>query len=436
MVAPGGWRLKDHFEKGEARRALHEEHWDFVVLQEQSTLGSNVSIDGLPRIVSDEVFRPCAEKWAAEVAAAGAKPVFYLTWAREKSPEDQAFLTSAVRRAASATHSMVAPVGPAWVLARDERPALSSTSPTAPIPRPPAATSPRARSTRPCSARVPSGCRPASGTPVNLDTEELETGKTAVLVDLAQEDARVLQEAAWSAVQALERLPAEPDRRPARFELPPLPDGAPLTELSLAGAWRGPFAFSPTGPADLTLYLDPPAADGAGWSGHVELGFHSKDLPDVSLDLTRPERRAEGKLVLGAEGAVRDGRPLRRGPARARRADRLRRGEPRGGRGHATPRELDAAQDRLKTGRIPPDAARGEGHARTATGRRSSAERRTASITQRVSSPPRTPASTIRPTSARARTDRRSSRTHGNRRPACRPAFYAVVRSGRSSAGV
>src|SRR6185436_248806 len=103
MVAPGGWRLKDHFEKGEARRVLHEGHWDFVVLQEQSTLGANVTVDGLPRIVSDEVFRPHAEKWAAEIAAAGAKPVFYLTWARKKSPEDQAFLTGAVRRAASAT---------------------------------------------------------------------------------------------------------------------------------------------------------------------------------------------------------------------------------------------------------------------------------------------------------------------------------------------
>ena len=39
MVAPGGWRLKDHWEKGTARKSLNHERWDFVVLQDQSTLG-------------------------------------------------------------------------------------------------------------------------------------------------------------------------------------------------------------------------------------------------------------------------------------------------------------------------------------------------------------------------------------------------------------
>src|SRR5262245_23227206 len=32
MVAPGGWRLRDHFEGGEALGVLRAEHWDFVVL--------------------------------------------------------------------------------------------------------------------------------------------------------------------------------------------------------------------------------------------------------------------------------------------------------------------------------------------------------------------------------------------------------------------
>jgi hypothetical protein len=38
LIAPGGWRLKDHWERGEALKALHEKNWDIVVLQEQSTL--------------------------------------------------------------------------------------------------------------------------------------------------------------------------------------------------------------------------------------------------------------------------------------------------------------------------------------------------------------------------------------------------------------
>jgi hypothetical protein len=34
MVAPGGWRLRDHWEKATARQLLDAEKWDFVVLQE------------------------------------------------------------------------------------------------------------------------------------------------------------------------------------------------------------------------------------------------------------------------------------------------------------------------------------------------------------------------------------------------------------------
>ena len=33
-VAPGGWRLRDHWEKGTARQLLDGEKWEFVVLQE------------------------------------------------------------------------------------------------------------------------------------------------------------------------------------------------------------------------------------------------------------------------------------------------------------------------------------------------------------------------------------------------------------------
>jgi len=178
-------------------------------------------------------------------------------------------------------------VGPAWMLVREKRPELelyiSDGS------HPSAAGSYLAACTfyatlfRASPVGLPAR---VSGTPVNLDTEELEVGKTAVLVELSQEDARFLQEAAWSAVQTLERLPAEPDVGPQRFELPALPEGAPLTELALAGEWKGSFVFSPTGPAKLTLDLDPPAADTAAWSGHVEIEFHSKDVHDVALDLT------------------------------------------------------------------------------------------------------------------------------------------------------
>src|SRR5262249_39693411 len=46
MVAPGGWRLKDHWEKGTGRGLLESGNWDFVVLQEQSTLGADYWVEG------------------------------------------------------------------------------------------------------------------------------------------------------------------------------------------------------------------------------------------------------------------------------------------------------------------------------------------------------------------------------------------------------
>ena len=98
MVAPGGWRLADHWQKGEAHEALRSGTWDFVVLQEQSQLGDPRTVDGKPRVGSDKNFAPAAAQWAAEIERAGARPVFYSTWAKKASPEDQALLNDAYRK--------------------------------------------------------------------------------------------------------------------------------------------------------------------------------------------------------------------------------------------------------------------------------------------------------------------------------------------------
>src|SRR5262249_59875398 len=71
MVAPGGWRLKDHWEKGEGLALLRERRWDYVVLQEQSTLGVNYYVEGRARVASDEAFRPYAQRWTSAVRTMG-----------------------------------------------------------------------------------------------------------------------------------------------------------------------------------------------------------------------------------------------------------------------------------------------------------------------------------------------------------------------------
>jgi hypothetical protein len=206
MQAPGGWRLKDHWDRGEARKALSGQKWDYVVLQDQSQLGDDHVIDGKPRITTDENFHPTAVEIAKAIRDAGAIPVFYLTWAKKAVPEDQAMLDNAYFRAAKETKSIVAPGGIAWAEVRSKHPSVElyiadGSHPTA------AGTYLAA-----CVfyatifGRSPVGL-PSKivGAPVNLDTERVESGKSAVLVDIKPEQARILQQAAWQASLRLRR---------------------------------------------------------------------------------------------------------------------------------------------------------------------------------------------------------------------------------------
>src|SRR5690242_17030088 len=67
MVAPGGKRLKDHWDSSASHEALNSQTWDFVVLQDQSTLGTNLYFEGNARVGGDEIFRPYAGLWANEI---------------------------------------------------------------------------------------------------------------------------------------------------------------------------------------------------------------------------------------------------------------------------------------------------------------------------------------------------------------------------------
>jgi hypothetical protein len=202
MVAPGGWRLKDHWDKGEAPKILREGRWDYVVLQEQSMLGTNFLLNGKPRVKNDEVFRPWADKWAAEIRKAGARPVFYLTWARKATPEDQAVLNDAYMRAAKANEALVVPVGIAWNQVRRENPSIELFYADGSHPLPAGTYLAACTFYAAIFDSTPVGL-PAKiiGRPVDLLTAQVEPDKTVVLVDLPARDQLVLQSAAWAAWQ-------------------------------------------------------------------------------------------------------------------------------------------------------------------------------------------------------------------------------------------
>jgi len=286
MCAPGGWRLKDHWERGEAPNALHQGKWDFVVLQEQSTLGSNYYLEGKARISSDQLFRPYAQRWAAEVRSVGAVPMFYLTWARKATPEDQAQLNYVYMSAAKENGARVAPVGIAWETVRKQDPSLELFYVDGSHPSPAGTYLAACTIYAAIFHQSPSGLpRTIVGVPVNLQTAKPEPGRKAVLADLSGRRARVIQDAAWAAWQEVDKNGGTLDLASvAAPESAPLPPGVLLATVPLAGKWTGNLLFYPAPflPTEMVLRL---RKQGSDWKGRLELWFHSEDQRDQSLDL-------------------------------------------------------------------------------------------------------------------------------------------------------
>ena len=110
MIVAGGASLKRHWNAGLAQRAIEENAWDYVVLQEQSTLPVKNSVR----------YHENVRRFAPLIATHGARAVLYLNWARRNAPGAQGTLTQAVNAIAAEIGALVVPVGPAWEAALGE----------------------------------------------------------------------------------------------------------------------------------------------------------------------------------------------------------------------------------------------------------------------------------------------------------------------------
>lgn len=116
LIQAGGASLRMHWNKGEAQKEILETHYDYVVLQEQSTLPVKNPLRMHENIrLFDEVIK-----------AAGAKTALYLTWARQNAPESQAAINDAYTAIGDELGAKVVPVGIAWqnFLSKNSQPAL------------------------------------------------------------------------------------------------------------------------------------------------------------------------------------------------------------------------------------------------------------------------------------------------------------------------
>ena len=110
LVFAGGASLKRHWNAGIAQERLGRQSWNYVVLQEQSTLP----------VKNPARYHENVRLFAPEIARRGAKMALYLTWSRQQAPETQDRITRAVEEIAVEIDGVVVPVGPAWhaVMAR------------------------------------------------------------------------------------------------------------------------------------------------------------------------------------------------------------------------------------------------------------------------------------------------------------------------------
>jgi hypothetical protein len=110
LIVAGGASLKRHWNAGIAQESLARLSWNYVVLQEQSTLP----------LKNPARYHENVRLFAPEIARRGAKTVLYLTWSRQQAPDTQDRITRAVEEIAAEVKALVTPVGPAWhaVMAR------------------------------------------------------------------------------------------------------------------------------------------------------------------------------------------------------------------------------------------------------------------------------------------------------------------------------
>ena len=104
LVSAGGASLRMHWNKGEAVEAIRGGRYDYVVLQEQSTL----PVKNAARMHEN------VRLFDAAIKAAGSKTALYLTWARRHAPETQKAITEAYQSIGCELGATVVPVGVAW----------------------------------------------------------------------------------------------------------------------------------------------------------------------------------------------------------------------------------------------------------------------------------------------------------------------------------
>ncbi|MBI2827549.1 MAG: hypothetical protein HYX69_22980 [Planctomycetia bacterium] len=116
LISVGGASLRNHWNAGWAAKKIETGGYDYVVLQEQSTL----PVKNAKRMAEN------VRLFDESIKRARAKTVLYMTWARRHTPEAQQAITDAYNAIGEELDAIVVPVGTAWqsFLAAHDKPVL------------------------------------------------------------------------------------------------------------------------------------------------------------------------------------------------------------------------------------------------------------------------------------------------------------------------
>jgi hypothetical protein len=103
-IAFADFSLEDHWRQGDARKAIAKERWDFVVMQQGPS--------ALPE--SRTLLLEYARRFDAEIRKAGAKPAMYMVWPSYPRFSDFDRVCESYRLAAEEIKGALFPAGEAW----------------------------------------------------------------------------------------------------------------------------------------------------------------------------------------------------------------------------------------------------------------------------------------------------------------------------------
>ena len=113
-VAAGGFSLEDHWNQGDAQKAIAAEKWSYVVLQQGPS--------ALPE--SRDLLRRDARRFAPLIRKAGARPALYMVWPSVSRHRDFGGVSDSYRIAARDVDGILLPAGDAWRLVESTEPKI------------------------------------------------------------------------------------------------------------------------------------------------------------------------------------------------------------------------------------------------------------------------------------------------------------------------